>query len=732
MKISRLKLDKPILDFLKSEGFVDLYPPQGAAVKAGLLRGKSLLIATPTASGKTLVAIMAMLSYLSKNHGKAVYLSPLRALALEKYSEFKRMESINMDNPVRVAISTGDFEGVTKNLRSGNLLVMTNEKMDAIIRNTPGWLDDVGLIIADEIHLVGDPSRGPTLEMILTRMRMLDSHPQIVGLSATITNADEIARWLQCNLVEDEWRPVPLVEGTCVSGQVKLYGGRGFSIKPSGAGMQVDLGIHSVAHGGQSLIFAETRRRAASFAKKAAPGVSKLLEDQERVRLEAMSKKILAKSQKTKMVETLAGLVRLGVGFHHAGLDKNCRELVEEGFRAGTIKMISSTPTLAAGVNLPARRVIIASIDRYDFKTGYNVPISVMEYKQLCGRAGRPQYDTRGEAITVVRDQYMVKSVKKRYMDGSPEPIESRLNNEKSLRNHVLATIVSRRGIDRDALSEFFSETLAGQQPGRTVSESQISAQTSGHYTRYSVDYVPDLKHSLEMAVKYLVRHKLVMEKNGNLVATPLGRRISRMYIDPLTAMQFGYKIMTIKYHGEHSREYLQIICGADEFFPKFGITETMEVNLKDMIDTYIPRDMHEDKIRHGRSVLALNFWIDERSELQTSEILGVEAGDMHRMVETADWLLYCLREIAAELGRRDLVEDIYMLRQRMKYGVRKELLELVRIRGIGRIRARSLYKNKIRDAADLHKIPLDRLAGISKIGPALARSIKSQTRRSG
>ena len=228
MNIDKLKLSESAIEFLKSQGFTKLYPPQADSVKSGLLDGQSILVSAPTASGKTLIAMLAMLSYLSNNKGKVIYLSPLRALAAEKFTEFKKLEKVALGNKVKVAISTGDFENIEKNLEKSNVLILTNEKMDSIIRHSAEWVDDIGLVISDEVHLIGDENRGPTLEMILTQLKLLETKPQIVGLSATITNSDEIADWLECKLVKNDWRPVPLSEGVCDEGQVTMNDGKTF------------------------------------------------------------------------------------------------------------------------------------------------------------------------------------------------------------------------------------------------------------------------------------------------------------------------------------------------------------------------------------------------------------------------------------------------------------------------------------------------------------------------
>ena len=199
--------------YLTSEGFTTLYPPQKACVQAGLLDGKSLLVSAPTASGKTLIAILAMISHISKRGGKVIYLSPLRALAAEKFAEFKKLEKLDFGRKIRVSVSTGDFDGRDRNLAKSDILILTNEKMDSIIRHRAEWVDEIGLVIADEVHLIGDDTRGPTLEMVLTQLKTSVNDLQIVGLSATVTNSDVISDWLGCKLIKTDWRPVPLFEG---------------------------------------------------------------------------------------------------------------------------------------------------------------------------------------------------------------------------------------------------------------------------------------------------------------------------------------------------------------------------------------------------------------------------------------------------------------------------------------------------------------------------------------
>ena len=706
MKIEKLKLPDSTIDLLKSQGFEKLYPPQADCIKSGLLDGKSILVSAPTASGKTLIAMLAMLNYLSKNNGKIIYLSPLRALAAEKFAEFKKLEKISIGKKIKTSISTGDFEHIEKNLENSNVLILTNEKMDSIIRHGAEWVDEIGLVISDEVHLIGDESRGPTLEMILTHLKLLDLKPQIVGLSATITNSDEIAKWLDCKLVKNDWRPVPLSEGVYDGGKVMMSDGDIFEVKPSLRGIPIDLGVQCVQQGGQSLVFAETRVRSKSLATKAADIVSEMLEKKELTSLEKTSKQILAENEHTEIVKTLAILVKKGVAFHHAGLNQKCREIVEKEFRKGTIKLLSSTPTLAAGVNLPARRVVISNINRYNAKVGANRPISILEYKQLCGRAGRPQYDDYGESIIVGNGN--AEDLTEYYIYGEPEPIISKITDDKSLRTHILSVIVTHPGIKKEELLKFFLQTLGGLQSSKAT-----------------------LSFAINIALRFLSTQQLIIKKDERFAATPFGKKTSMLYIDPLTATSFRDTIDNVSQQRKHTFGFLHLITTCEEFFPKFSLRN------KDYESTSLMIENHSSELIEPiseydctRSLLALQMWITESTELSLSDTLGIEAGDMHRMVENANWLSYCLREISKHIERPELLEEFDDLRKRIVYGIKDELLDLVRVKGIGRIRARILFKHNIKNLDDLAKIPINKLAEIDKIGLTIANNIKAELKK--
>jgi helicase len=211
-------LPQPLMQALSASGIAELRPCQEKAIAAGLLDGKSLLVCTPTASGKTLVGEMAAMKAILEGKGKAVYLVPLVALANEKYKEFKQ----KYGSFCKVALSIGDYDSSDPHLANYDLLLLTVEKMDSLLRHQAPWLSFVKVVVVDEVHLLNDSSRGPTLEVLLTLLKKLLPGLQLVALSATIGNAFELANWLKAELVIDSWRPVPLHKGVYYEGKIEF------------------------------------------------------------------------------------------------------------------------------------------------------------------------------------------------------------------------------------------------------------------------------------------------------------------------------------------------------------------------------------------------------------------------------------------------------------------------------------------------------------------------------
>jgi len=217
LELIKNQIPEDLYNILKKD-IEKLRPGQEKAVKNGLLQGESLLICTPTASGKTLIAELAGIKTIMEGKGKVIYIVPLKALATEKFKEFKR----RYDKMIKVALSIGDFDSSDDYLLNYDLIITTSEKLDSLMRHRAPWLKYIKVVIIDEIHLLNDISRGPTLEIIITLLKELLKDVQIIGLSATIGNPKELASWLNATLVEDNWRPVKLHKGIYLNGEIEF------------------------------------------------------------------------------------------------------------------------------------------------------------------------------------------------------------------------------------------------------------------------------------------------------------------------------------------------------------------------------------------------------------------------------------------------------------------------------------------------------------------------------
>lgn len=1105
MRLEEVDLPEELLELFREKGIAELYPPQEQAIRAGLLEGKSLVVASPTASGKTLLALMAAYKKAKEQRKKVVYLAPLRALASEKYAEFSEFTKFG----IRTTISTGDYDSSGENLGRSDIIVLTNERFDSVMRHRVSWINSVGLFIADEVHLAGNDSRGPTLEMILTKALHLGLDAQLLALSATISNAKTIAEWLRATSVELNWRPVPLREGVYDYSRILFTDGEERQIPRSTYGPPIDVAMDTIKGGGQALVFANTRRRAVSLATRAAEVTQRQLNPEEKKAVSEASRRILTSGEETSLSRLLAEVVAKGSAFHHAGLEPEHRRIVEDYYRARALKLLAATPTLclptgeeifgnpgpvqiqelksgdrvlthgrgfenvlgptsrpysgmlirvtpwfqlpmrmtpehkvlkstrvrhsthskavnrhwwtysspswvearelrpgdlvvfprvkdeievkslalpeigpnrnqtgtvgrhwsrlrvgrvelsrssleqlgvyvaegfsepdgqvhfglgtyeteltemsldwfkglglvphvldstrhrrkvyacskqlasllrgkfgtiafekripheflllpseklshfvrgmwrgdgnlaktgpkaarycttsrtlakqlfaalvkmgfmpclgvsrrtgkksgkglqiahkhdlytvsisgkqyhrfaedvllrpkrtvhvnreynrgfidreyyympirkidtvqysglvhnlevdghssyagsfvvhnSAGVNLPARRVVIADMTRYDAEHGGNSEISVLEYRQMAGRAGRPQYDDHGETVMIPPPSQSSADFLEHYTKGPPEPIESRLSEESAMRSHTLATVATGSGTSKVDLDGLFSKTLLAM---------QVGAKETGRLT--------------EKALGYLLGERL-LESQGNLFyATDFGRRVSMLYIDPVTAVMFRESVRRAEQGRNYTTGILQLVASTPDFEPKFPLRSKdydqamafMEEHASEMLERHTSRAFadYDRVLQDMRSVMALHAWVDEWREEQLLSRLGVEPGDMHRAVDNADWLLHALVELSKLFKVPEMVRQAEVLRRRVESGVSEELVELTTIQGVGRVRARALYTAGFKTLEDVKDAPAEKLAAVDKVGTAVARKIKDQVSR--
>ncbi|MEB3859966.1 MAG: DEAD/DEAH box helicase, partial [Desulfurococcales archaeon] len=682
-------------ELLEALGYERLYPPQEQAIEEGVEHGNSVVVFSPTASGKTLIALIAIYNSLRRDGGRAFYVAPLRSIAVEKYSSFKVLEDLGLS----VGIVIGDLE---EGPGDADVVVSTYEKLDSMIRGRVIDYNELRVLVVDEVHYVGDPKRGPVLETLIARLKSLGykDSVQLVALSATVPNAEEIAEWLEARLVYSDWRPVPLREGVFKGYKLLFADGEERRVRNVTGVPSIDLAIDSSLEDGQTLVFSQSRRRASSLALRASEASQHLAYDKSLAGRYADL--ILETDGPRALREELSRLIRRGVCYHHAGLSSRQRKIIEEAFRRRAISAIFATPTLAAGVNLPARRVVID--EYYRFESGYRRPISVSEYKQMAGRAGRPSLDPYGEAVIVAAGLDDERTLMREYVLAELESVTSRLYGLRRLR-HAILGLVSGQVSDKRQLVRVLENTLY-----------------------YIQNPMQALSGMVETALKDLSEWGLVDVSDGRLEATRLGFEVSRLYVDPESVKIL--RELTLKIRSPGELELLYIISSVPDT-PKLPVTRREEEALLDRIIEEAPEllDLFEwmgpEESRRVKMTFLLHDWINEASEQSLWERYGVGPGDLASIVDTVTWVSVSLSIIAREMGLPvAYVEEYRLLEKRLRHGVKKELIPLVSIPGVGRVRARRLYEAGFKTLEDLREATEEELEKIPGIGRETARSI--------
>jgi helicase len=716
MRLEEISEKYPILkDVIKRikecDKIEELFPPQEEAIRKGVLDGKNMVLCTATGSGKTLIAELVALKHILEKGKKAIYLTPLRALAMEKFSEFTTKYS---PLGIKIALSIGDMDSADVWIERYHLVCCTYEKADSLIRHGAPWLKDVSLLIIDEAHDINLVDRGPTLEIVITRLLKENPHIQIMGLSATIGNPEELAKWLNSELVVSNFRPVPLYEGVYYNNEINFHGKGKYKVLGEAVDPELKI-VEDVLHrNGQALLFVNTRREAEATAKKACGVVEKFLSKSLKEELKKISERILnALPTPTKQCKELANCIKHGVAFHHAGLLNSQRKEIEDWYRRGVIKFIVATPTLIAGVNLPSQTVIIRNVRRYSSSIGYTVSWPVSLYKQAVGRAGRIKYDKEGWSVLIAKSEEEAEELTEHYIFGEPEEITSKLAVEPVLRMHVLALIATEFCKSKKSLVDFFSKTFFTFQYGN----------------------IAEIEGKLVEILNLLKKWKFIEVKKDKLIATRMGKRVSQLYIDPLTASIFIDSLKEAMRKEIEPFSFLQVICSVPEMEPLLSVRVGEASEIEEFIakkeENFLQKvpsveDWEfEEFMKTVKTALMFDAWINEASEDEILTKFKVAPGELRGRLEIADWLVYSLQELALLLGYKELLKHIRKLRIRLQHGVKEELIPLVKLRDIGRVRARILWNSNLRSLSDLRKIPYEKLSSI--IGPKIAKSIKEQ-----
>lgn len=661
-------------------------PAQKAVIESGYLEDKSnYIISIPTASGKTVLGILPALKTIL-NGGKAVYAAPLLSIQNEKVKEFKAFE----EHGIKVG----------KHPSNSDLSVMVFESFDALTRFSWNVLREVDTLIIDEFHMIGEYSRGPTLESAITRAKIINPSLRIIALSATLKNIDEIEQWLDGKTVEHNYRPVPLNK--------EVLDAEMFNTKNKND-VIVKIVEKAIEDNSQALSFVSTRRFTESLATYVAKKIDKKTTKEQKHKFKQVADKLLEVPKKKGSLPTttclkLAEAAEKGVVFHHAGLFNEQKEIIEDEFRNGNILMITATPSLMYGVNLPSKYVVIRDHTRWTSNGPASIP--VFDYEQMSGRAGRPQYDDVGYSYLVAKTMDEAFDLEARYVNGEIELTNSKLiDNKDAIYKQIIAQIASSLSKNLDDLNDFFGKTLYGFQMKNNPSMSMF-AQDS-------------LNWELESALEFLLQ-------NGIIRATPEG----------LKTTDFGNLIAKSNYAVETAVKIKEYVSTMEKLNPAemiYALAETPDLPLISFKGRK-SKDPVRDKLSEcglfavdignpEATAVSLIEWIDERNEYEIENAYNVYSASTRRSAYEASRLVKFAKNTLEVLGNYSNLKDMDYLSARLYYGVKEDIIPLVvGVKRLGRKRARLLMKTFGDNLSEASEKELQKVEGI---GSKLAGKVK-------
>ena len=775
--VSRLGLPEDFVQFVENDwGIKTLHPPQAEAMPS-ILAGRNTMLCIPTASGKSLVAFMGLVNQImTRNVGsRGIYIVPLKALASEKLEELKQLgESLGL----KIGLGIGDAPNEAKQIDDCDILVCTSEKLDSLMRSKSEVLRRVSVVVADEFHLVNDSHRGPTMEINLARIRHLLPEAQIITLSATVGNSQDLANWLESDLIVSQWRPVSLEYATLAELDLEPR-----AIQKSELSTASDLGPPRTLEGpkshvawaalndvyeqdGQLLVFVAARRSAQSEAKKLGQRMHKYLSKHNPEVLPALKElsEKLSRSSNSAMGDTLAECVKGGVAFHHAGLRHTQRSEIENAFKNRILYCLCATPTLAAGVNLPARRVLIRDLKR--FEDGMSRLLPVMEVRQMLGRAGRPRYDPVGEAWLACKGgdpRQVADDIADRYIHGPVEDISSKLAAEPAMRFHLLSSIATGGLNTRKKIGDFFSRTYLGHSQTNSYLQENIDSMlkwlvdkrfvrrtnvgsieenwddetpswvdaaqsASGVSFSKSKSREPtEATFGFQRASSISVGNSLSFDTealDNEYEATPMGERVAQLYIDPLSAdilldgLRRAVRRIVRKSLPVTSFSLCHLVAATPDFISLWPKSSELDFGSKlrqksALVEDQLLIESPIDERAMGlvKSAWCTEYWYEERDLRDIEKELGVTPGDVYTRTDLMAWLLLAAREVLLRddvfaeehLGYvAELAGLLELTRARVRAGCKEDLLQLVQVRNVGRNRARTLSEMGVRTPADL------------------------------
>lgn len=679
---------------LQVQGIREITAIQQIAIEAGIADGRSMVVCAPTSSGKTLVGEIALLSSIRSGR-KVLYLVSLKALADQKFDDFtQRYGESGLDPLARIAIATGDRDDGDA---EPQILVATYEKAIALVLSGALNLAETA-IIADELQILGEDKRGPEIEILCALLRQRGVK-QFVSLTATISNGEDIAGWLECQLIESAHRDVELVQEIWADGQVfsiRFGQDEGELRKPDHQPPTNTLDAVALLlkqERGPILVFTETRKDASNLAAQYAARCVKTTDGY------LFAEQLSLFSEATEFSDRLKASTEAKVAFHTADLTQSERAVVEQGLIDGSFNVCFATPTLAAGVNFPFQSVLFDRIQRRYIQP---LPLPVGSYRNMSGRAGRLGMHQRGYAILVPRDR-----IEARHANTLVLPQNERLDSKLvslSVRKIVLTLIASGSANDVAEIRDFLENTLYWYQI-RDRNPTKLD----------------QLLAVVEKAIDWLASHEMVTSVEGSrLAATDLGTATSRTGLLPSSAYAFAQALSAGAAAFESNFEdflvgWIHAACSCDDFtsdsaqrfLPPANETTAATLSCLRGSNLIACLDTSRDSASVNQATFALHLFMSGELERRISASSGISSGYLHRLAGDVAWVLDGVHHLAGvpSVGcPQAVMNHLSILTRRIRHGVPIELVDLIRIArranvpGFGRQRALALMRAGLSD----------------------------------
>ncbi|XP_023944963.2 DNA polymerase theta [Bicyclus anynana] len=706
-----------------------------------LLDNQNLVYSAPTSAGKTLVAEILAIKTVLERQKKVIFILPFVSIVREKMFY---LQDILSSSGVRVEGFMGS-QSPPGGLQAVHIAICTIEKANSLVNKLldEGNISELGAVIVDELHLLGDAHRGYILELLLTKVKYISSKLdnmkiQIIGMSATLPNLKVLADWLEAELYITEFRPIPLNEYCLVGNKYYDKDGKyiGLFIKPNKE-MEccvLSLCLETIKEGCSILIFCMTKNRCENLAQSIASSFYKLgcTDNEQGILLREQLKlnSILEVLEQLKncpvgLDQILKNTISFGVAYHHAGLTFDERDIIEGAFKSGAIRVLVATSTLSSGVNLPARRVIVRS------PVFQRQPINILTYKQMIGRAGRMGKDTQGESVLICTAAEQ--KIGFDLMMGTLDPVESCIESKDKFMRAILEIIASQDTCKKSELELYSKCTLLCAQQAITTSQIDlledtikelvnfelVRVQTEADENRYvatsfgkaclSSSMAPNDGLSLFCEIQK-ARQCLVLETDLHLIYLVTPYSVSNQWndIDWLHLLTLWESLTAaMKRVGE--------LVGVQESFIIRSLRGANKSNC------------NQNKLSiHKRFYTALALQ-DLVNEIPLSEVAckyQCARGFLQGLQQSSATFAGMVTAFCHQLGWKNMETLISQFQDRLQFGIHSELLELMKLTSLNGIRARTLFN------AGFETISSVASADVNVIENALHKSVPFQSEK--